>query len=432
MLLIENAHRKLRLLSKELSELRVKRTLNAMLDQKAAEDNGSTPNNMENNQMEESLMITSDSSLINENFVETKEQNMEVNMMLKEDKCDLMEYNNICVVNTEINESSFNGENSAHETSDTLNNKFLDLTFLEQEDTKSSTSSSNFLENFQLKKDKNVESDGNLIEQELGPELVPILEIIQNTELEPKPESETVPDPLEVLEARLLAAYEEAERNIIADQIILNRLNPANVADRLNFHQNPVLFNYLLQCIRRLYYGPVLALAPILPNGGVVHMHIDVRADADAGNDNVDNNNNNNNNNNDNVDNNDNNNVDNNGNDNRVVVQVEIVGNVPAPLGSTYIERVTLIIFLWLLFGLLLFSRLIPVYLVRGILHIFDQKDAFFYLIRRICEEFDLGSAHLVLPLTFESLNFWSRCSFYIEFVIGLSIITTVSSWAGE
>ena len=425
MLHIENAHRKLRLLSKELSELRVKRTLNAMLDQKTAEDHGFNSNNMENDQIEESSIKTSDSSLIDENFVENKEQNIEVNMMLGEDKCDIMEYNDICVVNTEINESSFNGKKNVHGTSDTLNNKSLDRkTFLEPEDTKSSTSSSKILENFQFKKDKNIESDDNLIEQELAPELLPELEIIQITELEPEPkaEPETVPDPLEVLEIRLLAAYEEAERKIIADQIILNRLNPANVADRLNFHQNPVLFNYLLQCIRRLYHGPVLALAPILPHEGVVHMHVDVRADAGAGNENIDNNNNNNN----------NNNVDNNGNDNRVVVQVEIIGDVPAPLGSTYIERVTLILFLWLLFGLLLFSRLIPVYLVRGILHIFGQKDAFYYLIRRICMEYDFGSAHLVLPLTFESLNYWSRCNFYIEFVIGLSIITTVSSWAGE
>ena len=339
---------------------------------------------------------------------------MEESIILEHNNCDVTEYNDILVVNTKINEKNFNEEIYVKENSDTIYEESLDLTFAEHGVT---SSSSIISENLLFKKDTYIESDGNLIEEELQSESVAELEKTQNTEPELKVGTESVLDPLEVLEVQLLAAYEEAERNVIADQVILNRLNPANLANRLNFHNNPVLFNYLLQYIQRLYYGPVLAPAPILPLEGVLHVHVDadVRADADAGNENIDNNN-----------------VINNGNDNRVVIQVEVVGNVPAPLGSTYLERATLLLCLWLLFGLLLFSRLIPVYLVRGILYIFDQKDEFYYLIRRICIEFDFGGAHLVLPLTFESLNYWSRCHFYIEFVIGLSIIATVSSWAGE
>ena len=106
--------------------------------------------------------------------------------------------------------------------------------------------------------------------------------------------------------------------------------------------------------------------------------------------------------------------------------------NVPAVLGASLIEQTVLSIILWLLLGFSLFLRLIPVYLIKFILHISNRTELYHSLVRNICIENGLASSHLVFPLTFESVFYWSKFHFYIELIIGISVISTTSIFAGE
>ena len=120
MLHIENAHRKLRLLSRELAELRVRRIVGGILNETKVEEDEPNPIPMENRQKEELSIIKSNSSLVNESFIENSEQNVEESIMLEHNNCDVTEFNDILMVNTKINEKNFNEEIYVKENSDTI------------------------------------------------------------------------------------------------------------------------------------------------------------------------------------------------------------------------------------------------------------------------------------------------------------------------
>ena len=164
MLHIENAHRKLRLLSRELAELRVRRIVGGILNETKVEEDELDPIPIENRQKEDLSIIKSNTSHVNESFIENNEQNVEESIILEHNNCDVTEYNDILVVNTKINEKIFNEEIYVEENSDTIQEESLDLTISEHGVTRSSSIIS---ENLLFKKDTNIESDGNLIGEEL-------------------------------------------------------------------------------------------------------------------------------------------------------------------------------------------------------------------------------------------------------------------------
>ena len=78
------------------------------------------------------------------------------------------------------------------------------------------------------------------------------------------------------------------------------------------------------------------------------------------------------------------------------------------------------------------FGQLIPVYMIRLLLHLFDQRELFESVVRGVIVAYGKESSHLFFPLTYESYGYWARWYYNVELLLGLSVAGSISLTVGE